>query len=262
MADNVTTTSYTTATDDIAGQHYQRVKSCVGADGIATDPSAGAGAVDAGTQRSTLASDDPAVTALEIMDDWDESDRAKVNPIAGQAGVAAGAGAVDALTQRITAASDDPIVANQAGTVVDVTLSLDTAGCADGDLLADAQEIASAVRVNAGKATLRSIQLLDEDDQGVALDLLFLDAATSLGTENNAADISDANARGILGVVSIASGDYVDLVSCQIANKNDVGLKLKAAAATTSLYVAAITRGGAPTYTASGIRLKLGFDWD
>jgi len=49
-------------------------------------------------------------TALEIIDDWDESDRAKVNPIAGQAGVAAGAGAVDALTQRTTLASDDPAV--------------------------------------------------------------------------------------------------------------------------------------------------------
>lgn len=51
-----------------------------------------------------------ALTALQIMDDWDESDRAKVNPIVGQAGVAAGAGAVSALTQRVTLASDDPAV--------------------------------------------------------------------------------------------------------------------------------------------------------
>lgn len=50
------------------------------------------------------------LTALQIMDDWDESDRAKVNTIAGQAGVAAGAGAVDALTQRCTLASDDPLL--------------------------------------------------------------------------------------------------------------------------------------------------------
>ena len=50
-------------------------------------------------------------TSLAILDDWDEADRAKVNPIAGQAGVAAGAGAVDALTQRTTLASDDPAVA-------------------------------------------------------------------------------------------------------------------------------------------------------
>jgi len=48
--------------------------------------------------------------SVEIMDDWDESDRAKVNPIVGQAGVAAGAGAVGTTVQRVTLASDDPLV--------------------------------------------------------------------------------------------------------------------------------------------------------
>lgn len=41
-------------------------------------------------------------TAVEIMDDWDESDRAKTNPIVGQAGVAGGDGATGATTQRVT----------------------------------------------------------------------------------------------------------------------------------------------------------------
>lgn len=82
----------------------------------------GAGAVTAGTQRITLASDDPAVVALQIIDDWDESDRCKVNPIAGQAGVAAGAGAVAATVQRVTLASDDPAVAKLG------TIDADTSG--------------------------------------------------------------------------------------------------------------------------------------
>lgn len=51
-----------------------------------------------------------AATSLAIIDDWDESDRAKANIIVGQAGVAAGAGAVGATTQRMTLASDDPAV--------------------------------------------------------------------------------------------------------------------------------------------------------
>lgn len=70
-----------------------------------------------------------AVTALQIIDDWDESDRAKVNPIAGQAGVAAGAGAVGATTQRVTLASDDP------GVALLTTIDADTgslAGCVGG----------------------------------------------------------------------------------------------------------------------------------
>lgn len=54
-----------------------------------------------------------AATALAIVDDWDESDRAKVNPIAGQAGVAGGSGTVSSLTQRVVLATD---VALPAGT--------------------------------------------------------------------------------------------------------------------------------------------------
>lgn len=84
----------------------------------------GAGAVAAGVQRVTLASDDPGVallttidadtgaikTALEIMDDWDETNRAAVNIIASQAGITGGAGAVGASTPRVTLGSDDPAV--------------------------------------------------------------------------------------------------------------------------------------------------------
>lgn len=79
--------------------------------GLKVQPAVGgAGAVTAQTERMTLASDDPAVVALQVIDDWDESDRAKVNLVVGQAGITAGAGAVAANTPRATLASDDPAV--------------------------------------------------------------------------------------------------------------------------------------------------------
>ena len=52
----------------------------------------------------------PEADSLAILDDWDESDRAKVNIIAGQVGVSAGAGAVTTNTPRVTLASDDPSI--------------------------------------------------------------------------------------------------------------------------------------------------------
>jgi len=55
-----------------------------------------------------------ALTALQIMDDWDESDRAKVNLIVGQAGVAAGAGASGVTTLRTISSTDDPGVTSLA----------------------------------------------------------------------------------------------------------------------------------------------------
>ena len=52
-------------------------------------------------------------TALEIMDDWDESDRAKVNPVVGQAGLAGGSGVDAANALRVSLATN---VALPAGT--------------------------------------------------------------------------------------------------------------------------------------------------
>lgn len=54
--------------------------------------------------------DATAQASLSVIDDWDETNRAAVNLIVGQAGVAAGAGAVGATVQRVTLASDDPAV--------------------------------------------------------------------------------------------------------------------------------------------------------
>lgn len=59
----------------------------------------GGGDASAANQTTIIAS-------LAVLDDWDESDRAKVNPIAGQAGVQGGAGNVTALTQRVVLATD------------------------------------------------------------------------------------------------------------------------------------------------------------
>ena len=97
-----------------------------------TDIVGGAGAVASGVQRVTLASDDPAVTdlaamevllgtidadtgailtAVQILDDWDDSNYANVNANIAGTDIVGGAGAVASGVQRVTLASDDPGVA-------------------------------------------------------------------------------------------------------------------------------------------------------
>lgn len=89
-----------------------------GQDGIA----AGAGAVGATVPRTTLASDDPAVVALQVIDDWDESDRAKTNPIVGQAGIAANVGDAGATVTRTVPVTTPTSTSTQASvTNVDST---------------------------------------------------------------------------------------------------------------------------------------------
>lgn len=129
----------------------------------------GTGTADAAL-RTVEASNSPVTTALQIVDDWDEADRAKVNIIAGQAGVAAGAGAVAATVQRVTLASDDPGVVSLA--ILDdwdesdrakVNLIVGQAGIAAG---------AGAVGVTVPRVTLASddpgvvaLQIIDDWDE-------------------------------------------------------------------------------------------------
>lgn len=113
------------------------------------------------------------VTAVQIMDDWDESNRAKVNLIVGQAGITAGAGAVAASTPRVTLASDDPAVA-LLGTIDTDTGSIATnmttlAGAVSGsEMQVDIVSSASIAVTNAGTfavqedgAALTALQVLD-----------------------------------------------------------------------------------------------------
>jgi hypothetical protein len=69
-----------------------------------------------------------AATSLGVLDDWDESDRAKVNPVVGQAGVQGGSGTVSANTQRVVLATDVALPAgtNTIGSTVPVATSVTT----------------------------------------------------------------------------------------------------------------------------------------
>lgn len=83
------------------------------------------GTVSLPTGAATLAEQQTQSSSLSVMDDWDESDRAKVNPIAGQAGVQGGSGVVTALTQRVVLATDVPLPAG-ALALTATTVSTDT----------------------------------------------------------------------------------------------------------------------------------------
>jgi hypothetical protein len=152
--------------------------------------------------------------------------------------------------------SATPFPVRQPGNVFDVTLALDTVIYAEGDILSNPVEIANFFTETGGTRILQSVVALDEDDQGFGFDLIFLDANNSLGTINAAPSIADVDARAIDGRVALSSADFYDLGGLRIATRAGIGLPLKGNAST-SIWVAAISRG-AGTYTASGIRLKLG----
>lgn len=85
---------------------------------LSVDDNGGALTVDNGgtfavQDSTTQTNTGNSATSLAIIDDWDESDRCKVNLIAGQAGIAGGTGTDGATVPRVTLATN---VALPAGT--------------------------------------------------------------------------------------------------------------------------------------------------
>ena len=191
-----------------------------------TENAYGSGATGVTVPRVILATDDPAVTSLAILDDWDRTDACKV-------------------------------VNTHA--VISVTLTLDTGGAyANGDLLADTQAVNAVFRIADGSGVIEAIQLLDEDDQTLySFDVYFLGVSSSMGTENNAPSPTDAVARDIQGIVAFATTDGRDLANSKIYYRGNLNIPVQAISGTDDLGLAVVIGTGTPTHTASGITMKL-----
>jgi len=143
-----------------------------------------------------------------------------------------------------------------------ITLTPDTATetCSDGEVIFQADELENVVAVEGGTCIVQSIGVLDDDDHGGAIDIVFMDTTGLLdaGDDGGTIDAADgAIPDAILGVVNISN--YFDGVAWKYGHKENIGLVLKAAASTKSIYVAAVNRsGGDLTWTAAGLRLKIG----
>jgi len=131
MADNILVTpgvGATIAADDVGGVLHQRVKIMIGADGVANDLAVGAGAVNTGTPRVTLASDDPAVAALT----------------ASNTQLPAGLGSTAAAASLATTASTEDVA--RIGIITETAPATDTASSGlNGQLQRIAQRLTSLI---------------------------------------------------------------------------------------------------------------------
>lgn len=141
--------------------------------------------------------------------------------------------------------------------VIDITPVLDTSAYADNDVLFVPIAIPGyRAEGRSGPARkLTSVVILDEADQAQDIDLIFTDGNVTLGTINGAVNISDSDARKILGTVSVLIADYCDTINSQVATKRDINLVMQGAS-----YISGVLRSGTPTYAASSLRIKLGFE--
>lgn len=144
--------------------------------------------------------------------------------------------------------------------LVDVTMTPDTAILASADVIADTQVGTNVCRNKNIACNLKSIQVIDPDDQGAAFDIYFFSSNVSLGTENSGASITDANSLFILGKVAIATGDYTDFGGTRSAAIKNIDMILKPVTDTTDVYIGIVNGSGTPTYAGGAITLRLGLE--
>ncbi len=140
--------------------------------------------------------------------------------------------------------------------VYDVVPVLDTSILADNDVFFVPIEVPQVFDKGLPRM-LQSVVVVDGDDQATEFDLIFSNATITLGTLNAGVTVSDADAAKIIGRVSMLTTDAVDLINSNLFVKSGIGLVMKGV--TGSLWVSGIVRSGTPTYTASGMKIKLGF---
>ena len=96
-------------------------------------------------------------------------------------------------------------------------------------------------------------------DAGVVIDLVFTQDSGDLGVLDGPVGTTggaDAVLDGILGIVSISN--YTDMINGQIATKNNIGLVLKGASSSKSIYVGGIIRESGTARAADAIDIRLG----
>ena len=141
--------------------------------------------------------------------------------------------------------------------LIELTPGTTTNACSDGEVIWSNEKIENAVSVEGGACILQSVTLIDDDDHGGTIDLVFTDSSAVFGTEGGVIDAADGSVPdSILGWVTISS--YFDGVAWKVGQKQNIGMVLRGDASK-DIYVTAINRsGGALTYTAAGLLLKVG----
>ena len=133
--------------------------------------------------------------------------------------------------------------------LIDVALTRTGTSVADGQVISESIEIPNAVAVTGGSAIIQSIILHNRDDdvESPTVELLFEPDNMVAGTM---AGISDSEAITIQGATTISNWSVLKPSNNEIAFKGNIGMVVKAASDSKSIYVTVINRSGA-IYTPS-----------
>ena len=142
--------------------------------------------------------------------------------------------------------------------VITVDVSVDTAAHTAADTVFQPVELADITNAG-GCAVITSIVVIDYDDQGSELDILFFDEPPIVGANNSAFNLSDSWAEHVIGYVAV--DDYLDLAQNQIGQESNLGIVVKPDPNNDgegrSVWMTALTPD-TPTYAGGKLTIKVG----
>ena len=128
----------------------------------------------------------------------------------------------------------------------------------DNNVIFADHEIENFAMEDGGKGIIQSIVILDDDDNGAAMDIFIHTRSGAVGTEGSAVSVTTSVLiQSIKGVIPITT--YSDGINWQIGHKENIGTVIDCTSSSRSVFLTAVNRsGGSKTYTASGLVLKIG----
>ena len=148
--------------------------------------------------------------------------------------------------------------------VISVTATTDAEQINQNKVVAQSIEIPNVVRNFGDGAIIKSLALIDETNSTLECDIIFAAASTAIsGDEGKSVgeDVADLDATITLfqGHVSIASGDYTDLIDSRLASKTGIDMVVETAPSSKSIYCHIINRGSAVTFgETNDVKLRIG----
>lgn len=149
----------------------------------------------------------------------------------------------------------DGIVREVIITTTDTQYSVD-------EVIDGVKEVTGVVNDSKGSCLLKSITVLDKEDQKSDLDIYFFNEApvTTVGADNAAFALADSDLAKVIGKVNIAAADYVSSTNNAVATVTNIQMILQSIKDKRTLHLLVISRG-TPDFTAgTDLILKLGLE--
>lgn len=152
--------------------------------------------------------------------------------------------------------ADDNILSFAAPAVLSVTTTdAETTALDAGDSVCDTLlQFTNAAVASGGSGHILRAVLIDADDQGIEADLYLFSGSVTIPASDAAWSLSDADAAKLIDTITFAAyEDHANNRTSVVRPAPPIPYKLDSG---TTLYGALVTRG-TPTYTATGLTVKL-----